>query len=41
MTAPIYALLRDPQQAHQLLSSYVWPKVKAALLAGCAACVWP
>lgn len=34
MSAPIHALLRDPQQAHKLLAEYVWPKVKAALLAG-------
>ena len=34
MSESIHALLRDPQQAHQLLTSYVWPKVKAALIAG-------
>lgn len=31
--SPIYAVLRDPQQAHAVLSR-IWPEVKARTLAG-------
>ena len=33
MSIPIYATLRDPQQAHAVLTS-AWPEVKSALMAG-------
>lgn len=33
MSIPIYATLRDPQQAHTILRT-AWPEVKSALIAG-------
>lgn len=34
MSVFVTALLREPSQAHKLLTEYVWPKVKGALLQG-------
>ena len=34
MTAPLTITMVNPQQAHQAMSQYIWPEVKARVMAG-------